>query len=277
MIYYKTHGEIELIRDCSLLVSKTLAEVAKRIIPGITSLALDKVAEEFIRDNQGEPAFKGYKDYAYTLCVSVNEQVVHGLPSQKELKPGDVVSVDCGVKKNGFFSDTAYTFILGEVSEETEKLVVTSKEALFLGIEKAVAGNRVGDISFAIQNFLEREHRYHAVRELVGHGIGRSLHEDPEVPNYGKRGTGVMLREGLVIAIEPMVNMGTQKVVNENDGWTIRTADKSVSAHYELMVAVQKNKEADLLSTFTFLEEEAMKNKELKPVLTRKEKELVTN
>lgn len=277
MIYYKTHGEIELIRDCSLLVSKTLAEVAKRITPGITSLALDKVAEEFIRDNQGEPAFKGYKDYAYTLCVSVNEQVVHGLPSQKELKPGDVVSVDCGVKKNGFFSDTAYTFILGEVSEETEKLVVTSKEALFLGIEKAVAGNRVGDISFAIQNFLEREHRYHAVRELVGHGIGRSLHEDPEVPNYGKRGTGVMLREGLVIAIEPMVNMGTQKVVNENDGWTIRTADKSVSAHYELMVAVQKNKEADLLSTFTFLEEEAMKNKELKPVLTRKEKELVTN
>lgn len=277
MIYYKTHGEIELIRDCSLLVSKTLAEVAKRIIPGITSLALDKVAEEFIRDNQGEPAFKGYKDYAYTLCVSVNEQVVHGLPSQKELKPGDVVSVDCGVKKNGFFSDTAYTFILGEVSEETEKLVVTSKEALFLGIEKAVTGNRVGDISFAIQNFLEREHRYHAVRELVGHGIGRSLHEDPEVPNYGKRGTGVMLREGLVIAIEPMVNMGTQKVVNENDGWTIRTADKSVSAHYELMVAVQKNKEADLLSTFTFLEEEAMKNKELKPVLTRKEKELVTN
>ncbi len=276
MIYYKTPEEIELIRECSLLVSKTLAEVASRVKPGVTTVSLDKIAEEFIRDNGGEPAFIGYNNYAYTMCISVNEQVVHGLPSQKELKPGDVVSLDTGVKKSGFFSDTAYTVILGEVGEEVEKMVIASKEALFLGIEKAVAGNRVGDISFAIQNFLEREKRYHVVRELVGHGIGRKLHEDPEVPNYGKRGTGVMLREGLVIAIEPMVNIGTHKVVHENDGWTIRTADKTWSAHYELMVAVRKNQEADFLSTFSFVEEAERKNKELKPVLTQK-KEVLAN
>lgn len=276
MIYYKTPAEIELIRDCSLLLSKTLAEVASRVKPGVTTLALDKIAEEYIRDNGGEPAFIGYNNYTHTMCISVNEQVVHGLPSQKEVKQGDVVSLDVGVRKNGFVSDTAYTVMLGEVGEEKEKMVIASKEALFLGIEKAVAGNRVGDISFAIQNFLERERGYHVVRELVGHGIGRKIHEDPEVPNYGKRGTGVMLREGLVIAIEPMVNIGTHKVVHENDGWTIRTADRTASAHYELMVAVRKNQEADLLTTFTFVEEAERKNKELKPVVVQK-KEAVAN
>ncbi len=271
MIYYKTREEIELIRDCSLLLSKALAEVAKLLKPGMLPATLDKVAEEFIRDHGGEPAFKGYKKFPYTLCVSVNENVVHGFPTGKELKEGDVVSLDSGVKKNGFFSDSAYTFMLGEVGEEAERLVVASKEALFLGIDKAVAGNRVGDISFAIQDFIEREKRYHVVRELVGHGIGKTLHEDPEVPNYGRRGTGAMLREGLVIAIEPMVNRGTQKVVQEDDGWTIRTSDRSVSAHYELMVAVRRNREADLLTAFSFIEAEVAKNPNLKPVITQRE------
>jgi methionyl aminopeptidase len=271
MIYYKTQEEIELIRDCSLLLSKTLAEVARLLKPGVLPATLDKVAEEYIRDHGGEPAFKGYREFPYTLCVSVNENVVHGFPTGRELREGDVVSLDSGVKKNGYFSDSAYTFLLGEVSAETEKLVVATKEALFIGIEKAVAGNRVGDISFAIQDYIEREKRYHVVRELVGHGIGRTLHEDPEVPNYGRRGTGAMLREGLVIAIEPMVNRGTQKVVQEDDGWTIRTSDRSVSAHYELMVAVRKNKEADLLSTFRFIEAEVARNPNLKPVITQRE------
>ncbi|GIV34167.1 MAG: methionine aminopeptidase [Chitinophagales bacterium] len=265
MIYYKTQEEIELIRDCSLIVSKTLAEVAKELKPGVTTLHLDRVAEEFIRDHGGEPAFKGYRNYAFTLCTSVNEQVVHGLPSERELLPGDVVSIDCGVKKHGFYSDTAYTFALGEVTEEVERLLTDSREALFVGIEKAIAGNRIGDISYAIQNYLEKERGYHLVRELVGHGIGRNLHEDPEVPNYGRRGTGAVMKEGLVIAIEPMVNLGTQKVVQEEDAWTIRTADHSISAHFELMVAV-RNKQPDLLSTFSFIEEEVAKNKNLKPI-----------
>ncbi|HXH19401.1 MAG TPA: type I methionyl aminopeptidase [Chitinophagales bacterium] len=271
MIYYKTPEEIELIRDCSLLLSKTLAEVAKLLKPGLLPATLDKVAEEFIRDHGGEPAFKGYKNFPYTLCVSVNENVVHGFPTGRELREGDVVSLDSGVKKNGFFSDSAYTFMLGEVGEEAERLVVAAKEALFIGVDKARAGNRVGDISFAIQNYIEREKGYHVVRELVGHGIGKMLHEDPEVPNYGKRGTGALLREGLVIAIEPMVNRGTQNVVQEDDGWTIRTKDRSVSAHFELMVAVRKNKEADFLSTFSFIEAEVAKNPNLKPVITQRE------
>ncbi len=271
MIYYKTNEEIELIRDCSLLVSKALAEAAKLIRPGVTTMALDKAVEEFIYSHGGESAFKGYKNYNYTLCVSVNEQVVHGLPSSKELKEGDVVSLDCGVKKNGFFSDTAYTVMLEGASAEAEKLLIASKEALFTGIDKAVAGNRVGDISYAIQHYLEFERKYHVVRELVGHGIGKTLHEDPEVPNYGRRGSGALMREGLVIAIEPMVNIGTQKVVQEDDGWTIRTHDKSLSAHYELMVAVRKNREADLLSTFSFIEAEVTRNPCLKPVITQRE------
>ncbi len=270
MIYYKTPEEIELIRDCSLLVSKALAEVGSRIKPGLTTLDLDKIAEEYIRDHHAEPAFKGHKKYPYTLCVSVNEQVVHGMPSGRELKPGDVVSVDCGVKKNGFLSDTAYTYLLGETNPVIEKMLVDAKQSLFIGIEKAVAGNRVGDISFAIQNYIEHERKYHLVRELVGHGIGKSLHEDPEVPNYGKRGSGPVLKEGLVIAIEPMVNLGTKKVVHEKDGWTIRTADRSISAHYELMVAIRKN-ETELMSTFEFLELEEQKNKELKPIVIQKE------
>lgn len=271
MIYYKTSEEIELIRDCSLLLSRALAEVVKLLKPGVMPAALNKVAEEFIRDHGGEPAFLGYKNFPYTLCVSVNEQVVHGLPTGRELREGDVISLDSGVKKNGFFSDSAYTVMMGEAGAEAEKLLIAAKEALFIGIDKAVAGNRVGDISFAIQNYLERENKYHVVRELVGHGIGKTLHEDPEVPNYGKRGTGALMREGLVIAIEPMVNMGTQKVVQEDDGWTIRTSDRSLSAHYELMVAVRKNKEADFLSTFSFIEAEVAKNPYLKPVLTQRE------
>ena len=271
MIYYKTREEIELIRDCSLLLSKTLAEVAKLLKPGVLPKTLDKVAEEFIRDNGGEPAFKGYKNFPYTLCVSVNENVVHRFPTGRELKEGDVVSLDSGVKKNGFFSDSAYTFLLGEVGVDAENLVIAAKEALFIGIDKAVIGNRVGDISAAIQDYIEREKRYHVVRELVGHGIGKTLHEDPEVPNYGRRGTGALLREGLVIAIEPMVNRGTQKVVQEDDGWTIRTSDRSVSAHFELMVAIRKNREADFLSTFSFIEAEVARNPNLKPVVTQRE------
>lgn len=273
MVYYKTQEEIELIRESSLLVSKTLAEVAKFIKPGISSLKLDEIAEEFIRSAGGEPAFKGYRGFPNSLCISVNDQIVHGIPTAKELKEGDIVSVDCGIKLNGYYGDSAYTFAIGNISDEVEQLLIATKESLFAGIEKAVAGNRIGDISFAIQHYLETERNFYVVRELVGHGLGRELHEEPEVPNFGKRGTGPKLKEGLVIAIEPMVNLGTRKVVQLDDGWTIRTADNSISAHYELAVAVRKA-EADVLSTFSFIEEAEAGNNELKNINT--EKEIVT-
>lgn len=253
MLYYKTNEEIEQIRISSLLVSKTHAEVAKLIAPGVSTLALDKVAEEFIRDNGGIPAFKGYNGFPYSLCISINEQVVHGFPGKYELKDGDIVSVDCGVVMNGWFGDSAYTFAVGEVKPQVLNLLKITKECLAKGIANAVAGKRLGDIGEAIQEHAEKN-GYSVVRELVGHGIGKSLHESPEVPNYGRRGSGIKLQEGLVIAIEPMINLGKKGVRQEADGWTITTVDKQPSAHFEHTVAVKAGK-ADVLSTFEYIEE----------------------
>lgn len=253
MLYYKTQEEIELIRESSLLVAKTLAEVAKSIRPGISTLELDRLAETFIRDHNAVPAFLNYNGFPNSLCISVNSQVVHGIPNKSELQDGDICSVDCGVLKNGFYGDSAYTFAIGEVDDETVQLLRITKESLYKGIEKAVAGNRLGDVSHAIQEHAETS-GYSVVRELVGHGIGRHLHEKPEVPNYGKRGSGLVLREGLVIAIEPMINMGGKAVVHERDGWTIRTADNKPSAHFEHTVAIRKGV-PDILSSFKFIEE----------------------
>jgi methionyl aminopeptidase len=253
MIHYKTEEEIELLRESSLLVGKTLAEVAKLIEPGVKTIKLDKVAEEFIRDNGAKPGFKGYNGFPFTLCISVNENVVHGFPSERELKDGDIVSVDCGTVKNGFYGDSAYTFAVGEVKEEVLMLMKRTKESLYIGIENAVAGKRIGDIGYAIQNYVE-SFGYSVVRDLVGHGLGRNLHEKPEVPNFGRRGRGIKLKENLVIAIEPMINLGTKRVAQEKDGWTIRTADRKPSAHYEHDVVVRKGK-AEILSTFDYIEE----------------------
>ncbi|UEG49963.1 type I methionyl aminopeptidase [Ferruginibacter lapsinanis] len=255
MVYYKTKEEIELMRISSLLVSKTLAEVAKIIKPGITTLAIDSFAEQFILDNAATPSFKGYgvPPFPFACCISVNDAVVHGFPTKNELKEGDIVSVDVGVFKNGFHGDSAYTFALAGVTDDVKKLLAVTKASLYKGIEKAVHGNRVGDISFAIQEYTEKQHGYGVVRDLVGHGLGRHLHEDPQVPNYGKRGTGAKLVEGMVIAIEPMINMGTKDVYHDKDGWTIRTNDGKAAAHYEHNVAIQKNK-PDILSSFTEIE-----------------------
>ena len=252
-IFYKTKEEIELLRESSLLVGKTLAEVAKVIKPGVTSLSLDKVAEEFILDNGAKPGFKGYSGFPNTLCISVNSHVVHGIPSKYELQDGDIISVDCGTFKNGYFGDSAYTFTVGEVKPEVLNLLKVTKESLYKSIEKAVVGNRLGDISDAVQAHCENE-GYTIVRELVGHGIGKNLHEAPEVPNYGRKGSGLKLQEGLVIAIEPMVNMGKRDIIQEDDGWTIRTADNLASAHFEHTIAIGKDK-ADILSSFEFIEE----------------------
>lgn len=252
-IFYKTQDEIELIRESSLLVGKSLAEVAKVIKPGVTTLALDTVAEEFIRDNDAVPGFKGYSGFPASLCISVNSAVVHGIPNNYELKDGDIISVDCGVFKNGFFGDSAYTFCVGEVDPSIVNLLKVTKESLYKGIEMATVGNRIGDVSEAVQKHAEL-HNYSIVRELVGHGVGENLHEAPEVPNYGRRGTGQKLQEGLVIAIEPMVNLGKKNIVQEDDGWTIRTADNLASAHFEHTIAIGKDK-ADILSTFKYIEE----------------------
>jgi len=257
-IYLKTDEEIELIRESCLLVSKTIAETAKHIKEGISTIKLDKIAEEYIRDNDAKPAFKGYrredKIFDYTLCVSVNEQVVHGMPGSYVLKNGDVVSVDCGVLKNGFYGDSAYTFAVGEISEEVKQLLRVTKESLYKGIENAMAGKRVGDISHAVQEHINK-YGYGIVRELVGHGIGKSLHEAPEIPNFGKRGSGVKIEEGLVIAIEPMITLGKRDVKTEKDGWTVAATDKKPSAHFEHTIAVKKNK-ADILTTFEYIEQE---------------------
>jgi methionyl aminopeptidase len=258
-IIIKTEEEIELIRESSLLVGKTLAEVAKVIKPGVTTSSLDKVAEEFILDNDAVPGFKGYGGFPYTLCISVNEQVVHGFPSKRELKDGDIVSVDCGVLKNDFYGDSAYTFAIGEVKPEVLTLMERTVESLYLGIEKAVSGSRVGDISYAIQNYVE-SFGYSVVRDLVGHGLGRNLHEKPEVPNYGKRGNGPKLKEGMVLAIEPMINLGGRRVVTEKDGWTVRTVDRMPSAHFEHDIVVRNGK-AEILSTFDYIEEALKNNK----------------
>jgi methionyl aminopeptidase len=258
MLYYKTNEEIELLRESSLLVAKTLAEVAKVIRPGITTLDLDRIAEEYARDNNAVPAFLNYNGFPNSVCISVNAQVVHGIPNNTELRDGDICSVDFGIVKNGFYGDSAYTFAIGDVEEETARLLKITREALYKGIEKAVAGNRLGDISHAVQMHAETN-GFSVVRELVGHGIGRHLHEKPEVPNYGKSGTGMILKEGLVIAIEPMINLGGKAVVHEKDGWTVRTADRKPSAHFEHTVAIKKG-EADILSSFKYIEEVLKEN-----------------
>ena len=253
MIYLKTDEEIELLRESNLLVGMTLGELAKWIAPGITTLKLDKIAEEFIRDDGAVPGFLGYGGFPNTLCVSVNEQIVHGIPSNYELKDGDIVSIDCGTVKNGFNGDSAYTFCVGEVAYDVRRLLKTTKESLYLGIEQAVEGKRVGDISNAVQTYCEKK-GYSVVRELCGHGVGKRLHEDPEVPNYGRRGCGPLLKSGMVIAIEPMINLGSRNIVIERDGWTTRTRDRKPSAHFEHTVAVREGK-ADILSSFKYVEE----------------------
>lgn len=254
MIHYRSPLEIELIRKSALLVGEAIAEAAKILKPGITTMQVDARVEQFIRDNGAVPSFKNYQNsYPYATCMSVNDAVVHGFPSNIPLKEGDVVSVDVGAFMNGYHGDSAYTFIIGSASDEVKKLLRITKESLYKGIEKAVHGNRVGDIGFAIQEYTEKQHGYGVVRELVGHGIGRNLHEDPQVPNYGKRGTGSKLKEGTIIAIEPMINLGTRDVYHDEDGWTIRTGDNQPSAHYEHTVCVKKAK-ADILSSFASTE-----------------------
>lgn len=254
MIFLKTDEEIELMRDSNLLLGKTLAEVAKVIAPGVTTKQLDKIAYEYICDNGGIPSCLGYDGFPATLCTSVNEQVVHGIPSDDViLKEGDIVSIDTCVLKNGFHSDSAYTFPVGDISEEVHCLLNTTKKSLFEGIAQAVAGHRLGDIGYAVQTYCEAQ-GYSVVREFVGHGIGRDMHEQPEVPNYGRKGNGIVLKEGMVLAIEPMICMGRRNLIMANDGWTTRTADRKPAAHYELSVAVRKGK-ADILSTFDFIQE----------------------
>ena len=253
MVHYKTGEEIELIKTGAIILGKAHAEVARLIKPGVKTSTLDKIAEEFIRDNEGIPSFKNYNGFPYTLCVSPNEQVVHGFPGANELQDGDILSIDCGVFYKGFHSDSAYTYPVGEVKEKVKKLLKVTKESLYKGIEQAVVGKRVGDIGYAIQHYVE-DFGYSVVRELVGHGVGADLHESPEVPNYGKRGRGPVLKEGMVIAIEPMINLGRKDVVQESDGWTIRTKDRMPSAHYEHTVAVKDGK-AEILTTHKFIEE----------------------
>lgn len=253
MINIKTAEEIEILRQSNSLVTKTLAEVAKHVKPGITTNALDKLAEQYIRDHKGIPGFLGYNNYPKTLCTSVNSQIVHGIPSEYTLKEGDVLSIDCGVIFNGFYGDSAYTFEIGEISSEAKQLLKVTKESLFKGIEVAIEGKRVGDIGNAIQTYCE-SNGYSVVRELVGHGLGKKLHESPEVPNYGRKGTGQLLKSGMTICIEPMINMGKRNVIHEKDGWTIRTSDMKISAHFELPVLVAKGK-AELLTTFAPIEE----------------------
>ena len=253
MIFIKTAEEIELLRASNLLVSRALSEVGKAIKPGVSTLKLDKIAEEYLRDHGGIPGFLGYNGFPATLCTSLNDEVVHGIPSEKELRKGDILSVDCGVKLQGYFGDSAYTFPVGEPGEEYKSLMLNTRESLFKGIEAAVAGNRLGDIGYAIQNHAEQA-GYSVVREMVGHGLGQNLHEEPEVPNYGSRGSGIKLKEGMVICIEPMINMGTRFIKQDKDGWTIRTNDGKPSAHYELAVAITKG-EPDVLSTFEYIED----------------------
>jgi len=258
MIFLKTDDEIELLRQSNLLVGKTLAEVAKLIKPGVTTRELDKVAEEFIRDNGAIPTFKGYpnpygRPFPCALCTSVNEQVVHGIPNDVSLKDGDIVSVDCGTLLNGFCGDSAYTFCVGEVASDVRDLLKVTKESLYLAIENAVHGKRLGDIGYAVQSHCEAN-SYGVVREFVGHGIGKEMHEDPQVPNYGRRGTGTMLKKGMCLAIEPMITQGNREIVLERDGWTVRTKDRKFAAHFEHTVAVGVGK-ADILSSFEYIEQ----------------------
>ena len=254
MVSIKSEEEIELLRESNLLVGMTLGEIAKHIRPGITTLELDRIAEEFIRSHGAVPGFLNYDGYPYTLCISLNEVVVHGLPSEKcILREGDIVSVDCGTLKNGFYGDSAYTFEVGKVSDEIHELLETTKESLYKGIEKAVAGMRVGDIGYAVQSYCEAR-GYAVVRELVGHGVGRDMHEEPPVPNYGRRGQGVLLKEGMVIAIEPMIARGERYVYLDDDGWSVRTRDGKPCAHFEHTIAIKGGK-ADVLSSFEYVEQ----------------------
>lgn len=253
MIHFKNKEELELMYHSAQLVSKTLGMLAREIKPGINTLSLDKLAQDFIQDHGGKPAFLGYGGFPNSLCISPNEQVVHGFPNKDIVKEGDILSVDCGVIMNGFVGDHAYTFEIGEVSEETKKLLQVTKESLYIGIAQVLPGNRVGDIGYAIQNHCEK-HGYGVVKELVGHGLGRQMHEDPQVPNYGKRGTGKVLKEGIVLAIEPMINLGTDKVKFHRDGWTVTTRDNKPSAHFEHDVAIIDGKPT-LLSTYKYIYE----------------------
>ncbi|MDZ7608212.1 MAG: type I methionyl aminopeptidase [Cyclobacteriaceae bacterium] len=253
MILLKSREEIELMRISAQLVSKTLGMLAAEIRPGITTLYLDRLAENYIRDHKATPGFLGLYDFPNTLCISVNEMVVHGIPNNKPLIEGDIISVDCGVLLNGFYGDQAYTFPVGEIKPEVNRLLEVTKRSLYLGIEQLVAGNRIGDVSHAIQSYTEK-HGYGVVRELVGHGLGRKMHESPEVPNYGRKGSGPLIKNGLVVAIEPMINLGTRRVKQLKDGWTIVTQDSKPSAHYEHNVAVIDGK-PEILTTFSFVEE----------------------
>ena len=253
MIIPKSREEIELMRESALIVSKTLGMLAPEIKPGVTTLQLDKMAEEFIRDHDAVPGFLGLYDFPNSLCMSPNAQVVHGIPNNTPLKEGDIISIDCGAIKNGFYGDHAYTFGVGEVAPEVKKLLEVTKESLYVGIREFKAGNRVGDVGYAIQKYTE-DHGYGVVRELVGHGLGRTMHEDPEMPNYGRRGRGKKFIEGMVVAIEPMINMGTKRIKQLPDGWTILTADNKPSAHFEHNVALVDGK-PELLSTFKYIYE----------------------
>lgn len=254
MIYLKSDEEIELLRISNQIVAKTLAEIAKIIAPGVSTAQLDKVAEEFIRDNGAVPGFLGYGGFPGSICTSVNDQVVHGIPSDKViLQDGDIISVDCGAYINGFHGDSAYTFCVGDVKPEIRELLRTTKESLYKGIEQAQEGRRLGDLGYAIQNYCESK-GYSVVREMIGHGVGRNLHESPEVPNYGRKGNGPMLKSGMTIAIEPMINLGSRHLVFEKDGWTTRTLDRKPSAHFEHSVAIRKGK-ADILSSFEYIEQ----------------------
>ena len=252
-IILKTDQEIEFMRDANRLVGMTLGELSKHIKPGVTTLELDKIAHDFIYDHGAVPAFLGYGGFPNSICTSVNENVVHGIPNNKPLQEGDVISVDCGTSKNGYTGDSAYTFCVGNVDEKVKDLLRITKESLYIGIEQAKVDNRIGDIGHAIQEYCEK-HSYTVVRELVGHGIGRNMHEAPEVPNYGRRGTGPLIKNGMCIAIEPMINMGSKNVVFEDDGWTVRTKDRKPSAHFEHTIAIHNGK-ADILSTFEFIQD----------------------
>ena len=253
MIYLKTDEEIELMRESNRLVGMTHGELSKHIFPGITTLQLDKIADEFIRDHGAVPSFLGYGGFPNSICTSVNEHVVHGIPNNTPLKEGDIISIDIGTLKNEYNGDSAYTYFVGEVSNEIKDLLRVTRESLYIGIEQAKEGNRIGDIGNAIQTYCEQR-GYSVVRELVGHGIGRKMHESPEVPNYGRRGTGPLIKNGMCIAIEPMINMGSKNVVFESDGWTVRTKDRKPSAHFEHTIAVRNGK-ADILSTFEFIKD----------------------
>lgn len=259
MIYYKTNDEVELLRASNLLVSATHCELAKEMKPGVTSSYLNKIAETFIQDHGAWPAFKGFNDFPAGCCMSINEAVVHGFPSDYELQEGDIISLDIGVDMNGFVGDSAYTYAIGEQKEEVLQLLGRTKASLYAGIANAIVGKRVGDISNAISEATDKKYGYGVVRELTGHGVGRELHEEPQIPNYGKRGQGTMLKDGLTIAIEPMINLGTRDIYCDEDGWTIKTKDGKYSAHYEHSVVVRKEK-ADILSSFDEIELIEMKN-----------------